>query len=103
MFKVINVINAENLENLQDSQFFTCIQLKEIVITGEHLRTLTLDAFEGVENNYELLLGNLRYINFNKILRYTRTQYKTVARPVKVAIPTWRLNLTEEKVQKGKN
>ncbi len=37
------------------------------MITGEHLRTLTLDAFEGVENNYELLLGNLKYKKCNKI------------------------------------
>lgn len=32
-------------------------KLKEIEITGERLKALTIDAFEGVENNYELLLA----------------------------------------------
>lgn len=48
-------------------------KLKEIVITGENLHTLTLDAFDGVENNYELLLAirntNIRSLpmGFHKI------------------------------------
>lgn len=32
-------------------------KLKEIVITGPNLHTLTIDAFQGVEDNYELLLA----------------------------------------------
>ncbi len=70
------------------------------MITGEHLRTLTLDAFEGVENNYELLLGNLKYIKCNKILNSIISKVCKGCNAHLAIKLNWREGLEMEKIKK---